>query len=164
MKRLDEKIIAEETARQGRYETRPKAAVPGRHGYGDSEQHQRSHRPDVKDLPSEGAIERITRDQLTGTTEMLFGNSASWTIGKVRYDYQERQRYQTNGADPSRSRFLGEEFHRIRPPGRDLRLETTIDIQSDSTAFHVSITRVLKSGGKQIRRKVWNEMIPRLWH
>lgn len=124
----------------------------------------RSRRPDVRDYPSEGAVERITRDQLTGTTEMLFGNSASWTIGKVRYDYQERQSYRTNDEDPARTGFLGVEFHRIRPPGRDLRLTTTIDIQSDSTAFNVVVTRVLRSGGKEVGRKVWKEAVARLWH
>jgi hypothetical protein len=124
----------------------------------------RSSRPDVKDLPSEGPVERITHDQLAGVTEMMFGNSAAWTIGSVRYDYQERQTYRTNDADPSRSGFLGAEFHRIRPPGRDLRLETTIDIQSDSSTFHVVVTRVLRSSGRLVRRKVWSEVVPRLWH
>lgn len=124
----------------------------------------RRARPDVKDLPSEGAVERIVHDQLAGTTEMQFGNSASWTIGKVRYDYQERQNYKTSEADPSRSIFFGVEFHRIRPPGRDLRLETTIAIQSDSTAFHVVVNRVLRSGGKEVRRKAWREAVPRQWH
>lgn len=141
--------------------------VPERSGYPEPvlpAPEARSARADVKDLPSEGAIERIVRDQLAGTTEMRFGNSASWTIGQVRYDYQERQTYRTSDGDPSRSSFLGVEFHRIRPRGRDLRLETTIDIRSDSAAFHVVVTRVLQSEGKEVRRKVWSEVLPREWH
>lgn len=51
----------------------------------------RRERPDVRNLNSPGATERITRDQLAGTTQMEFGNTASWTIGPVRYDYSERQ-------------------------------------------------------------------------
>lgn len=124
----------------------------------------RRERPDVRDLKSPGAIEEITYDQLAGTTQMVFGNAASWTSGPVRYDYAERQTYRTTDRDPSRSSFLGVEFHRIRPPGRDFRLETTIDIQSDSSAIRVVVTRVLQSGGKEIRRKVWREAVPRTWH
>jgi hypothetical protein len=124
----------------------------------------RRERADVKDLKSPGATEQITHDQLAGTTEMRFGNAASWTIGAVRYDYSERQNYRTSDRDPSRSSFLGAEYHRIRPPGRDLRLETTIDILSDSTAFHVTVTRVLQEGGKLVRRKVWRESVERDWH
>jgi putative CocE/NonD family hydrolase len=124
----------------------------------------RRERPDVSDLPSPGAMERISYDQLAGSTVMEFGNSAAWTIGSVRYDYAEHQTYRTSDRDPSRSGFLGVEYHRIRPPGRDLRLETTIDIRSDSTSLQVTVTRVLQAGVKVIRRKVWREAVPRDWH
>jgi hypothetical protein len=82
----------------------------------------------------------------------------------VRYDYAERELYRTSDSDPSRSSFLGTERHRIRPPGRDFTLETTIDIQSDSTAFHVSVTRRLTRRGEALREKRWQEAIPRDYH
>src|SRR5262245_24030836 len=43
--RLDKKIIAEKADGQGRHESRPKAAVPSGHRYGETEQYERSYRP-----------------------------------------------------------------------------------------------------------------------
>jgi uncharacterized protein len=124
----------------------------------------RARRPDVTDQGEPKYTERITRDQLTGETEMVFGESSSWTIGPVRYDYAERQQYRTRDRDPSHSSFVGQEHHRIRPPGRDLLLETTIEIRSDSTALHCVVTRTLHSAGRLVRRKRWQEVVPRQWH
>lgn len=124
----------------------------------------RSARPDVRELRSDDPVERITYEPLHGTTSLEWYNQSAWSIGKVRYDNTEREVYRTNDHDPSRSNFLGFETHRIRPPGRDLLLETTMDIQSDSSAFHVRFTRRISSSGRLLREKRWEEAIPRLFH
>jgi hypothetical protein len=45
--------------------------------------------------------------------------------------------------------------------GRDFTLETTIDIRSDSTALHVSVTRCLTRRREPLREKRWQEARPR---
>lgn len=124
----------------------------------------RVEHPDVRHLDAAGTKDRVSYEPASGTTTVEWSAPAAWTIGKVRFDYTEDETYRTNELDPSRSSFLGRATHRIRPPGRDLRLETVIDIQSDSIAFHVTVRRTLSSGGKVVRRKQWTEAIPRQFH
>jgi hypothetical protein len=85
-------------------------------------------------------------------------------IGKVRIDNDERERYTVATHDPAHARFDGFETHRIRPPGRDLLLETTLEIQGDSTAFHVLVRRRLSSAGRVVRVREWRESVPRQFH
>lgn len=124
----------------------------------------RAERPDVRHVSSADPVERVTYEPISGITSLEWANSSAWTIGPVRYDNSEREVYQTTDGDPARSSFLGVETHRIRPPGRNLLLETTIHIRSDSTAFHVTVTRRLSAGGRFLREKEWNESIPRAFH
>ena len=105
----------------------------------------RTERSDVRHLGSADPVERISYEPLKGVTSLEWANRSAWTIGPTKYDYTERELYQTTDADPARSSFLGVATHRVRPPGRDLLLETTIDIRSDSTAFHVLVIRRLSS-------------------
>jgi hypothetical protein len=124
----------------------------------------RAERPDVKRLAEAEPVERNSFDPLTGVTSVEWANASAWSIGRVRYDYTERELYRTSDADPAHSSFLGIATHRIRPPGRDLSLKTTIDIRSDSVAFHVTVTRRLSSAGRLLREKQWQEAVPRTVH
>ncbi len=124
----------------------------------------RTERSDVRRLGSADPVERISYEPLKGVTSLEWANRSAWTIGPTKYDYTERELYQTTDADPARSSFLGVATHRVRPPGRDLLLETTIDIRSDSTAFHVLVIRRLSSAGRLLREKHWDEAIPRVFH
>jgi predicted acyl esterase len=124
----------------------------------------RRYRADVRDHPAPPPVERTSYEPRTGQTTFVWSTSGAWSIGSVRYDYSEREEYGTSDAAPARSSFLGVEWHRIRPPGRDLRLETTIDIRSDSTKIHVTVTRRLLSRGRLVRVRQWRESIPRDFH
>jgi predicted acyl esterase len=124
----------------------------------------RNERPDVRHFDVPGASDRVSYEPGSGSTVVEWSAPAAWTIGKVRFDYTEDETYRTSDTDPARSSFFGRATHRIRPPGRDLLLETIIDIQSDSSAFQVKVRRVLSSGGKVVRRKEWVESIAREFH
>lgn len=124
----------------------------------------RAERADVTYHDGPASVERISYEPLTGLTTLEWSSPAAWTIGKVRYDYSEREIYRTFDKDPANSTFLGVATHRIRPPGRDILLETEIDIRSDTALFHVTVTRGLSLQGKLIRRKQWQEAIPRDFH
>jgi hypothetical protein len=125
----------------------------------------RQERPDVKDIEVPGVpAQVVTFDPLSGITSVEWKFGYAWTIESTRYDNTEREYYETTESNPAASRFLGVEVHRIRRTGRDLRLETTIDIRSDSAAFNVSVFRRILEGGKLVRKKRWNERIPREFH
>ncbi|HWA16481.1 MAG TPA: CocE/NonD family hydrolase, partial [Gemmatimonadales bacterium] len=124
----------------------------------------RATRPDVVHFDVPGSRDRVTYEPVSGTTTVEWSAPAAWTIGRTRFDYTEDETYRTSDLDPSRASFFGRATHRIRPPGRDIRLETIIDIQSDSTAFHVKVRRTISSGGKLLRQKEWSEAIPRDYH
>jgi hypothetical protein len=124
----------------------------------------RARRPDSRYLDGPDGKDQVSYEPRTGETTVEWSAPGAWTIGNTRFDYTEDQRYRTNENDPSRSSFYGRATHRIRPPGRDLLLETVIDIQSDSTAFKVVVRRTLSSNGKVVRTKVWSEAIPREFH
>jgi hypothetical protein len=124
----------------------------------------RSRRADVTYGPDVEPTERATFDARTGRTSVEFANASSWSIGRVRYEYREREEYRTHDTAPWHSEFRGEATHRVRPPGRDFTLRTTIDITSDTAAFHVTFTRVLDVSGRRLRSKTWKESVPRQFH
>jgi len=108
--------------------------------------------------------ERISYEPHSGTTTMEWTSGYGERIGGVRIENTERERYSVPDADPAAARFEGYETHRIRPPGRDLLLETTIEIHSDSTAFHVLVRRRISSDGAVVKTREWRESIPREFH
>ncbi|MBK9690874.1 MAG: CocE/NonD family hydrolase [Gemmatimonadetes bacterium] len=125
----------------------------------------RRHRPDVThhDDPFP-AVERASYDPRSGMTTFEWKSGAAWSIGAVRYDYTEAETYRTTDSAPARSSFLGVASHRVRPPGREFTLTTTIDVTSDSAAFHVTVTRELARPGQRTRVRRWRESLPREWH
>jgi putative CocE/NonD family hydrolase len=124
----------------------------------------RASRPDVVHHEVGGGKDQVIYQPVTGTTTVEWSAPSAWSIGRIRFDYTEDEVYRTSDRDPSHSSFYGRATHRIRPPGRDLLLETIIDIQSDSTRFRVTVRRTISSAGKVLRRKQWDEAIPRDFH
>jgi hypothetical protein len=110
------------------------------------------------------AVERASYDPRSGMTTFEWKSGAAWSIGAVRYDYTEAETYRTTDSAPARSSFLGVASHRVRPPGREFTLTTTIDVTSDSAAFHVTVTRELARPGQRTRVRRWRESLPREWH
>lgn len=125
----------------------------------------RLERPGTRELRAPfPPSQRISFDPVSETTVVEWRSSYAWRSATTRYDYTELEQYQTDGRNPADSRFHGEASHRIRPGARDLTLTTTIDIRSDSSAFHALVTRQLTSGGRLVRRRMWQESIPRQFH
>jgi hypothetical protein len=109
-------------------------------------------------------VSRVILDQLGRTTAVELSTGDRFTIGTRRYENREREYYQTNEVDPADSRFLGEESHRIQLPSGRVTLKTTIDIRSDSAAFHVTVTRRIYRDDRLVRERSWQESIPREFH
>ena len=66
-----------------------------------------------------------------------------------------------SGVRPSESRFSGEAGRRIDLDGRTLEITSSLDVLSDETSFHVTIVRTLRENGEQVRRREWEETVPR---
>jgi uncharacterized protein len=125
----------------------------------------RTVRPDWRERPSpHPASQTWGYDPLTGITTVEWKTSSAWSIGATKYDYTEVEQYEANERNPAEAGFHGQAVHRIRPPGRDFTLRTTIDIRSDSTAFHVTVTRRLTHPGHPTRERTWREDLPRQFH
>ena len=96
---------------------------------------------------------------------MEFVTRDAYAIGQREIDNTEKERYETHDDHPADSHFLGDEVHVIQVGnGRKLRVRTLIDMQSDSAAFHVAITRSLYVGDALLRTRNWTDTIPRGIH
>jgi hypothetical protein len=125
----------------------------------------RAHAPDAADGPlPEPPVNRISFDQLTGTTTVQTFESWAYHVGGRKVTNTEHETWETRDADPGHSRFLGEEWHRLEQRGRRLDLRTRIEILSDSLTLHVVVTRALASGGKTVKTMTWDERLPRTAH
>ncbi len=125
----------------------------------------RESRPDARTLSgAPPTVSRVIVDQLGHTTGVELSTGDRFTIGNRRFDNREREWYQTSELDPADSRFLGEESHRIQLPGGRVTLKTSIDVHSDSAAFHVTVTRRIYRDDRLVRERSWKESIPREFH
>ena len=125
----------------------------------------RAHAPDSRDGPlPEPGLSRISHDQLAGTTTVQLFTSWAYNVGARQLTNTEHETWQTTDADPGRSRFLGEEWHRLATGGRKLDLRTRIEIVSDSAQLHVIVRRQISRGGRVVREQSWQERLPRQAH
>ena len=122
----------------------------------------RAQAPDARTLQETGypgAI--VTHNVLAKTTAVDFLTRFSYQIVHRRIENVEQEHYETHDDDPAQSRFTGNESHHICQAGRCIELRTGIVVQSDSTTFHVRVTRRLEENGRLVRTKVWVDSIPR---
>jgi hypothetical protein len=87
--------------------------------------------------------------------------SSRYEIGGVRFESTEKNDYETSDNSPAASRFLGEDSDRIRLPDRNIYLLTTVNIRSEEKSFEVIFVRQVYLNDKLLRRKEWQETIPR---
>ncbi len=72
-----------------------------------------------------------------------------------------RDYFVTNDNNPAVSSYRGERGRCLDINGRRLELQTTIDVRSDETNFHVVFLRKFFENGKQVREREWKETIKR---
>jgi putative CocE/NonD family hydrolase len=108
---------------------------------------------------------KVTRDTSTKTTMVDFETRWDYMIGARIVQTVEREHYQTEDESPARSSFLGNEVHRFTfAGGRTVRVHTIMEIRSDQTELHVTVTRRLYERERLIRSRSWNETLPRGIH
>jgi hypothetical protein len=77
------------------------------------------------------------------------------------YRTDERNYYETNDNRPAESRFVGEAKTTIDLEDRKLEFRSTFDVRSDEKNFHVKIIRYVFKDDDLLRKREWNETIPR---
>ncbi len=126
----------------------------------------RSVPPDGRELDNAPpTTRRVTRDLLTGSTTVELHTGLAYEIAGRRYRVDEAETYETSSVDPSRSQYSGDESHRIdMAGGRALLLRTLMEIRSDSSWFHVTVTRRLSENNSVVRERTWTDSVARVFH
>jgi putative CocE/NonD family hydrolase len=128
---------------------------------------KREVRADARDLGSEvwpqGTYE-WKRDLWRGIVSVEWQGKSSFEIQGRRYHSTEKNYYETNEKAPAQSRFLGEDSDRIELPGRNIYLLTNVELRSDEKNFYITFVRQIFENDQLIRRRQWEEAIPRMFN
>jgi len=104
------------------------------------------------------------RDLWRTTTSLQWRNFSEWVNHGRNYRTDEWNYYETNDHHPAESRFYGEVKSTIDLKDRRLELRSTIEVRSDEKNFYVRIIRFLFKDDDLLRRREWNETIPRMFN
>ncbi len=102
--------------------------------------------------------------QADGTVSFVYATRSAWDIQRRHFVSEGTNTWTTNDKHPENSKYEGVMQHTITTAGRKLTLKTKLLVESDKKNFHVTVTRELRSAGKLIRRKTWQESIKRRVH
>jgi uncharacterized protein len=103
----------------------------------------------------------VTHDLITSTTRVAWnGNDASeFPWGKMK-DH-EQMSYEVADANPEKNTVHGEASTTVELPGRTLVWSVVLDLSSDAKNFFYHFERQLTENGALIRKRSWDETIPR---
>ena len=104
------------------------------------------------------------RDVSRAITSFEWKNQSEFVNHGRRYRTDERNFYETNDNRPAESRFAGEAKTTIDFEDRKLEFRSTFDVRSDEKNFYVKIIRHLFKDDELLRKREWNETIPRLFN
>jgi hypothetical protein len=124
----------------------------------------RASRADVTWIRSDATGMQVTPDSTSGITAVRWSTGSEKLIGATRYTYSEKESYTASDDLPAVAEFEGTAITHIAPPGKGLRIETTIRIRSDALALDVLVGRRLWRGEVLLRSKQWRESLPREFH
>jgi putative CocE/NonD family hydrolase len=128
---------------------------------------KREVRADARDLGSEvwpqGTYE-WKRDLWRGIVSVEWRGKSSFEIQGRRYHSTEKNYYEANEKVPAQSHFLGEDSDRIELPGRNVYLLTNVELRSDEKNFYITFIRQIFENDQLIRRRQWDETIPRMFN
>jgi hypothetical protein len=73
----------------------------------------------------------------------------------------EYLRFKVSDDRPDLAAALGEGDLHVMLPGRTLQWRTRLSLRSDADSFHYRFRRTLAENGSEIRRRHWEESVPR---
>jgi putative CocE/NonD family hydrolase len=103
----------------------------------------------------------VTRDLMTGTTRVAWSgeDSGRYPWGNTK-DY-EQMSYVVEDSDPAVSTVHADASTTVILPTRTLLWSVVLDLRSDGKNFYYHFERRLTENGALIRKKAWDETIPR---
>jgi len=127
---------------------------------------KREVRTDARDLGSDvwpQGTNEWKRDTARGLVTYTWSGKSRYEIRDRRFEATEKNVYETNESEPAKSRFLGEDSDRIELPGRTIDVLTSVEIRSDARDFHATFVRRILKNGRLVRKREWQETIPRVF-
>jgi len=103
----------------------------------------------------------VTRDLMTGTTRVAWSgeDAGHFPWGNTK-DY-EQMSYVVQDSDPAVSTVHADASTTVLLPSRILVWSVVLDLRSDAKNFYYHFERRLTENGALIRKKSWDETIPR---
>ncbi len=106
-------------------------------------------------------ISRLERDIREGITRLTATNSGRTPYPWGTERYSESIVHEVNTRNPAQARVTSDYWIQVELPDRTLKWQGLLDFSSDDRFFHYQYTRVLLEDGAEVRRKSWDERIPR---
>jgi uncharacterized protein len=103
----------------------------------------------------------VTHDLVNGTTKVFWASDDAMKFAFGGMKDHEQMSYEVSDEHPAVSTVHGEASTSADLPGRALVWGVVLNLKSDQTNFYYHFARTLTENGKEIRRKVWDETIPR---
>jgi uncharacterized protein len=132
----------------------------------------RPHFPDIESPPPLEAVSStgdiwppkdwsVRRDLMTGTTRVAWSgeDSGHYPWGHTK-DY-EQMSYVVEDSDPAVSKVHADASTTVMLPRRTLVWSVILDLESDAENFYYHFERRLTENGALIRKKSWDETVPR---
>lgn len=119
--------------------------------------------PFGKELEKNGPVFKSVRNEETGQSTFSTSSDIRWTINDNTYKSSESYQWDVNDAAPANASYQGERRNIFTIAGNEIDLLTRALIESDSSHFHVTFTKVLRQNGNLVREKTWTDSIPRMY-
>jgi uncharacterized protein len=103
----------------------------------------------------------VTHDLMNGTTRVFWRGDDSTEFSWGRMNDHEQMSYELKDSDPESSTVHGEGSTTVELPDRKLVWGVVLDLRSDAKNFYYHFERHLSENGKEIRKKTWDDTIPR---
>jgi putative CocE/NonD family hydrolase len=103
----------------------------------------------------------LTRDLMTGTTRVAWNgeDAGQYPWGKTKDC--EQMTYVVQDSDPAASTVHADASTTVELPNRILVWSVILDLRSDAKSFYYHFERRLTENGTLIRKKSWDETVPR---
>ena len=105
-----------------------------------------------------------TRDLWSGLAGVEWKGHGDFENRGNRFHTWERNFYEASDGTPAEASFSGEAGRRIEFPDRTLEIQSDLEVRSNETDFLITVTRTLSENGRLVRRRTWQETIPRMFN
>ncbi|HMB60475.1 MAG TPA: CocE/NonD family hydrolase [Xanthomonadales bacterium] len=106
-------------------------------------------------------IREVTHDFRENTTRLTATNSGSTEYPWGKENFNDWLEHFVSVSNPASARVRSEYSNQVELKDRVLKWTGVLEFSSDAENFYYDYTRILERNGEVIRKKSWNEVIPR---